>query len=238
MSENLPAWQVISYLFASYAFGSIPTAYLATRWLKGVDIRHYGSGSVGGSNAGEVIGRWAMVVVGIIDILKAVLPTWLALYGLDLGYPMAVAAGLCALIGHNWSIYLNFYGGRGIGTIVGTLLVVFPVGVFVLLLSMLVGWLVRNTAGSTVGLLMLPVASLLLDKPAAVSWGCVGMILITAIKRLEANRAPLPEDSERWGVIWRRLWFDRDIADHKKWLSRRPGENQHAVLVRDESPEK
>ena len=226
MAENLSLWQVLLYMGASYLLGAVPTGYLAVRVLKGVDIRQYGSGSVGGSNAGEVIGRWATIVVGIIDLSKAAFPVWLALYGLDLGYPLAVAAGLCTLIGHNWSIFIGFYGGRGLGTIVGTLFVIFPWGTLVLLLAMLIGWRLRNTAGSTVGLLLLPFASLLLDMPLAVTIGCVGMILITAAKRLEANRAPLPDGEARKQVLWRRLWLDRDIADHKEWLSRRPGDEK------------
>jgi len=226
MFESLTPWQVLLYLGASYLLGAIPTAYLAVRLMKGVDIRQYGSGTVGGSNAGEVIGRWATILVGIIDLSKAAFPAWLALYGLDLGYPLAVAAGLCALIGHNWSIFIGFYGGRGLGTIVGTLFVIFPWGTLILLLTMLIGWRLHNTAGSTVGLLLLPIASLMLEMPPAVTAGTVGMILITAAKRLEANRAPLPEGEDRFQVIWRRLWLDRDIADHKEWLSRRPGDER------------
>ena len=60
----------------------------------------------------------------------------------------------------------------------------------------------------------------LLTESAAVTWGCVGMILITAAKRVEANRAPLPQGPERWEVLWHRLWLDRDITDHKKLLGR------------------
>jgi glycerol-3-phosphate acyltransferase PlsY len=189
-----------------------------------VDVREYGSGNVGGNNAGAVIGLWALVVVGLIDIGKAALPAWLALVPLDLGLGPAVVAGLCATIGHNWSIYLRFSGGRGVSGIVGTLLVVFPWGAALILLGLFVGWRVKNTAGSSVGLLGLPLLSLALDMPAAVTWGCLAMIVVTALKRLEANRRPLPAGDARWGVIWRRLWLDRDIDDHQAWLARRPGE--------------
>ena len=225
MNDQVLFWQAAILFIGSYLLGSTPTAYLVCRWIKGVDIRQYGSGNVGGNNVGNIVGRWATFPVGIFDLLKAAFPTWLALHILEWGYPLAVAAGLCALIGHNWSIYLSFYGGRGLGTILGTLLVVFPVGTLVLLLPMGIGYLLHTTAGSTIGLLLLPIASLVLDTPAAVTWGCVAMILITAAKRLEANRRPLPAGPERWLVIWRRLWLDRDIADHKKWLAQRPDNN-------------
>ncbi len=222
MDTSVPIWQIVLYLTGAYLLGSMPTAFLLVRLLKGVDLRQYGSGNVGGSNAGIVLGQWALIVVGFIDIAKAVLPTWLALFPLDLGYGVAVATGLSIAVGHCWSIFLGFSGGRGLSTIVGTLLVVFPWGAAFVLLATFVGWRLKSTAGSTVGLLGLPFLSLALDMPAAVTWGCLAMIAITALKRLEANRAPLPKGPERWGVIWRRLWLDRDIADHKEWLARRP----------------
>ena len=234
----MPTWQAVGYLLGAYLLGSIPTAYLFARFLRGVDLRLYGSGNVGGNNAGAVIGLWAMVVVGVIDVAKAALPAWFALHGLQQGYPLAVGAGLCSLAGHNWSVFIGFYGGRGVGTIMGTLLVVFPWGALLLLTALFIGWRLRSTAGSTVGLLLLPFASLLLDLPSAVTLGSLGMILITAAKRLEANRAPLPVGEQRWSVIWRRLWLDRDIADHEKWLARRPGQETGLVLDRDDSQEK
>jgi glycerol-3-phosphate acyltransferase PlsY len=129
---------------------------------------------------------------------------------------------LAGTIGHNWSIFLGFTGGRGISGILGTLVVVFPWGALFLLLVMFVGWRLGSTAGSTVGILSLPLLSLLFDMPSAVIWGCVAWIVITALKRLEANRRPLPQGPERRGVIWRRLWLDRDIDDHEAWLARRP----------------
>jgi len=222
MDTSVPIWQLILFLIGAYLVGSIPTAYLAGRLLRGIDIREYGSGNVGGNNAGNLLGRPALILVGFVDIGKAVILTWLALVPMDLGYEAAIATGLCTTIGHNWSIFLGFTGGRGLSTIVGTLVVVFPWGAVFLMLTTLAGWPLKNTAGSTVGLLGLPFLSLALSMPLAMTWGCVGMILITALKRLEANRTPLPEGSDRWGVIWRRLWQDRDIADHEAWLSRRP----------------
>lgn len=222
MTTTIPPWQIILYLFAAYLLGSIPTAYLAGRWLRGVDIRDYGSGNVGGNNAGALIGSWARVVVGLLDVAKAAIPAGLALGPLDLGTGVAMLAGLSATIGHDWSIFLGFTGGRGISAILGTLLVLFPWGVAFLLLAMFIGWRLGNTAGSSVGLLGLPLLSLILDMDPAVTWGCVAMIVITALKRLDANRRPLPEGKDRWAVIWRRLWLDRDIDDHEAWLARRP----------------
>jgi glycerol-3-phosphate acyltransferase PlsY len=222
MMLDIPIWQLVLYLFGAYLMGSIPTAYLAGRLLRGIDIRDYGSGNVGGSNAGDTLGRPLMFIVGFLDIVKAAVPTWIALVPLDLGYEVATAAGLAATIGHNWSIFLRFTGGRGLSCFLGALVIVFPWGAVFLISVIIAGYFLKSTAGSTVGLLGLPFFSLALDMPAAMTWGCLGMILITALKRLEANRAPLPSGPERWHVIWRRLWLDRDIEDHEEWLSRRP----------------
>ena len=90
------------------------------------------------------------------DKIKGALVTWLASGPLDLGVGPAVTAGLWATIGHNWSIFLRFTGGRGLSAIIGTLAVVFPWGALFLLLVMFAGYLLHNTAGSTVGLLGIP----------------------------------------------------------------------------------
>lgn len=77
---------------------------------------------------------------------------------------------------------------------------------------------------TTIGLLSLPFLSVAFERPPAVTWGCLAMVAVTAVKRLEANRAPLPPNSERWTVLWRRLWLDRDIASHEQRVARRPQE--------------
>jgi glycerol-3-phosphate acyltransferase PlsY len=196
------------------------------RLTVGGDIRQYGTGNVGGNNLWHAGVRWAIVPVGLFDIAKAALPTWLALGPLDLGYAAAMMVGLSAVIGHAWSIFLGFTGGRAVSTIVGRLLVVFPVSVLIQLLLMGLGLVLRVRVLTTIGLLSLPFLSLVFGRPPAVTWGCVAMVTVTAVKRLEANRVPLPSDGERWRVLWRRLWLDRDIASHAQWVSRRPPEAQ------------
>jgi len=206
----------------AYLLGSIPTAYLVGRWLRGIDIRQYGTGNVGGSNVWHSVARWAVVPVGLFDIGKAALPAWLALGPLRLGYPVAVAAGLCAAVGHAWSLYLGFTGGRAMSCVLGTLAVVFPWGALIQLLVMGVGFALHVESLTTLGLLALPLLSLAFGRPPAVTWGSVAMIVLTAVKRVEANRAPLPSGAERWRVVWRRLWLDRDVPSHEEWVARRP----------------
>ena len=213
----------ILLILLGYLLGSIPTAYLAGRWVKGIDIRRYGSGTASGSMIYEHVARWMVVPVGLFDIGKAALPTWLALR-LDYGEEVAAAAGLAALVGHNWPIYLGFTGGRGISAIMGTLLVLFPWGDAWLLAFLAVGFALGDSAPWTLmGLASMPVLVWLLEGSKVLYWLIGVMLVITLIKRLEANRRPLPLDGhERRRVIWLRLIFDRDIPDHRLWIQRRP----------------
>ena len=103
----------------AYLLGSVPVGYLAGRWLKGIDIRQYGSGSTGATNVMRTVGKPAGIAVFILDILKGAIAIWLvrALWTTDLiADPnwlaikpwLEVAAGLTAVIGHSKSLWLNF----------------------------------------------------------------------------------------------------------------------------------
>jgi glycerol-3-phosphate acyltransferase PlsY len=208
---------------AAYLLGSIPTAYLAGRWLKGIDIRSYGSGTVSGSTVYEQVARWAVIPVGLFDVAKAALPAWLGLR-LGLGQPVAAAAGLAAAVGHNWSIFLRFVGGRGLGCFLGVFLVIFPWGIPWLLGFMAVGRLLGSTAEwALASVALLPLFTYVVGGSSVAVCTGAAMLLLTVAKRLEANRRPLPPPGpERRRVLLRRLIFDRDIASHQDWLARKP----------------
>ncbi len=213
---------VLVVLFG-YLLGSISSAYLAGRWLKGIDLRHYGSHTVSGTGVYQHVAKWAIVMVGLFDIGKGALPTWLGLR-LSLGLPVALAAGLAAVVGHNWPLYLGFQGGRGLGTMTGVLLVVFPWGVLWLLVTLGLGRLLRYTAFAALGgVATLPLLSWLAGQPNPVNEGCAVMLLITVAKRLEANRLPLPPPGlQRRRVLLYRLLLDRDVGPREPWTERGP----------------
>lgn len=207
-------------IIVSYLLGSIPTAYLFARWRKGIDIRRYGSGTVSGSMVWEHVSRWGVVAVGLYDVGKAVLATWL---GLQISLPMAIAAGLVAAVGHNWPIFLHFTGGRGLGCFLGLFLFVFPWGALWILVALALGRLISRDSApwAAASVVMLPGFAAIMGQSLAVIWGCVAMVLITAVKRLDANRRPLPADkAERRRVLLYRLFLDRDIRDWQTWVSR------------------
>ena len=115
-------------LLVSYLLGSIPTAYLFGRVLKGVDIRKVGSGNVGATNALRVLGKGPGITVLILDILKGLIAVTL-LANLFIYQPviwqaqnLCIIMGLCCICGHNWTIFLQFRGGKGIATSFGVLI--------------------------------------------------------------------------------------------------------------------
>jgi len=113
-------------LLLSYLVGSIPWGYIMLYWQRGVDIREYGSGRTGTSNVLRTAGGKIALVVLLLDLGKGILPVLLAraLIGTKTG---EVAAGLLALIGHDWPVFLRFCGGRGIATGLGGLFVMAPI---------------------------------------------------------------------------------------------------------------
>ncbi|HNW39427.1 MAG TPA: glycerol-3-phosphate 1-O-acyltransferase PlsY [Candidatus Omnitrophota bacterium] len=115
-------------LIISYLIGSIPTAYLFGKALKGVDIRKVGSGNVGATNALRVLGRKAGITVLLLDIIKGfVTVVVLGSYFADKvtllsNQNLCILMGLFCICGHNWTIFLQFKGGKGIATTFGVLI--------------------------------------------------------------------------------------------------------------------
>ena len=131
----------LALLLAGYLLGSIPFGYLAAHWLAGIDIRQEGSGSTGATNVLRVLGKGPALVVFLLDVLKgtaAVVLARVVLGGsLSGGEAMSgtgldgwvVAAGLAALAGHSWPVWLGWRGGKAVATGLGMLLgLAWPVG--------------------------------------------------------------------------------------------------------------
>lgn len=103
---------------ASYLIGAIPMGYLMGRAVKGVDIRDHGSGMIGATNVLRVLGTRWFVLTMFLDALKGYLPTMAAWY-LFHTHDMQVAAGIAAVLGHDFPVYIGFRGGRGVATSFG-----------------------------------------------------------------------------------------------------------------------
>jgi glycerol-3-phosphate acyltransferase PlsY len=122
-------------LLAGYLLGSIPCGWLAGRWLAGIDLRQEGSGSTGATNVLRVLGKGPALVVFVLDVAKGTAAVLLAKALLQpLGFTSAtdwgvVAAGLAALAGHIWPVWLGWKGGKAVATGLGMLLgLAWPVG--------------------------------------------------------------------------------------------------------------
>ncbi|MFN9531569.1 MAG: glycerol-3-phosphate 1-O-acyltransferase PlsY [Cyanobacteriota bacterium] len=126
----------VAILLAGYLLGYIPSGYLAARWLAGIDIRQEGSGSTGATNVLRVVGKGPALVVFLLDVLKGTVAVLLAKTALaDTGLEgtgldaWVVGAGLAALAGHIWPIWLGWRGGKAVATGLGMLLgLAWPVG--------------------------------------------------------------------------------------------------------------
>jgi len=121
---------IIKEIFAiiiGYLLGSIPAAYIATRLATGKDIRQMGGGNVGGLNVHREVGAWPAFAVGIVDLSKGAAAVAIAYWLLDLSPVFVLLAGLAAVIGHNWMVWLKFSGGKGMGVTIGALSVLLPV---------------------------------------------------------------------------------------------------------------
>jgi len=120
--------QTIVLMLVSYLAGSIPVGVLVARMSGGTDPRTVGSGRTGGTNALRALGRkWAAVVV-CGDLLKGALPVIMARVVTD-SPTVEVLCGAAAVAGAIWSVFAGFRSGRGVGTAVGTMLVIQPVAV-------------------------------------------------------------------------------------------------------------
>jgi glycerol-3-phosphate acyltransferase PlsY len=124
---------VVAWLLAAYGLGATPTAYLAGRLARGLDLRQHGSKNLGATNVYRVLGwRWA-IPVALIDIAKGAIPV--ALFGpwAAAGPWGRVALGIAAVLGHMFSPYVGFKGGKGVATAAGMFVALAPLAVAIAL---------------------------------------------------------------------------------------------------------
>jgi acyl phosphate:glycerol-3-phosphate acyltransferase len=113
----------ITSLIIGFLVGSFPTAYIAVKRESKLDIRREGSGNVGARNAYEVTGsKWIGVVVLIVDLIKGIAATLIGAFVVGEGSVTGAIAGIGAILGHNYSPWLKFKGGRGLATTAGMML--------------------------------------------------------------------------------------------------------------------
>jgi len=162
---------LVGLLVISYLVGAVPTAILAGRILRGIDLREHGSRNAGATNAWRILGWKAGVAVLAVDLGKgavaaALIPQLpIGSLSLDPGN-VAVLCGLCAVIGHVFPVYVGFRGGKGVATAAGMLLAAAPLPVGMAMGVFAVAVLASGfvSLGSLLGSLCVPVAIVLLNR--------------------------------------------------------------------------
>ena len=162
----VPYLSYIITALAAYLLGSIPTGYLAAK-AKGIDIRTVGSGNIGATNAMRVLGKPAGIAVLLVDALKGYLAVWLChriLANMEAEASVIatsrIIAGICAILGHNYTCWLKFKGGKGIATSAGVYLALAPLALGIALAVFIFVVLTTRyvSIGSIAGALALPLA--------------------------------------------------------------------------------
>ncbi|MBN1866187.1 glycerol-3-phosphate 1-O-acyltransferase PlsY [Candidatus Sumerlaeota bacterium] len=174
----ISTWILIgSFSLAAFLLGGVPFAFILVKKIRGIDIRTVGSGNVGASNAKRVLG-WPMgILILILDILKGVVAAWALPWIMDTVFQSASASilnrlggtngmglclGLVAFLGHCYSPFLRFKGGKGVATALGVYLVVAPKAALLTLVVCLAIVLATRmvSLASVTGAVLLPAAIL------------------------------------------------------------------------------
>ncbi|HDZ76626.1 MAG TPA: glycerol-3-phosphate 1-O-acyltransferase [Candidatus Omnitrophica bacterium] len=221
--------KLILGIISSYLIGAIPFAYLFGRICKGIDIRKYGSGNVGATNAFRVLGPILGIAALLCDISKGfICPTLIANYAvntIDSSWVLSfrILLGVSAVCGHNWTLFLRFKGGKGVatslGVIIGLAIIIAPLRIIILLT--LVSWVLIFLGTGFVSLAsisaacLFPILNITFNTPKellALSLGlCLFIILrhksniYRLLHKQESRFYPLKSLKTRLLAGWR--WF-------------------------------
>ncbi|MBU8921145.1 MAG: glycerol-3-phosphate 1-O-acyltransferase PlsY [Bacteroidales bacterium] len=155
----------ILILVPCYLLGSIPSSYIMGKLLRGIDLRQHGSGNLGAANTFRVLGAKAAVPVLLFDIGKGFLAVKLvSMFGIG-GILQVLVGVLVVILGHNYSIFVKFSGGKGVGTTAGAFLAMAPVAVGICFLIWALILLIFRivSVASMISALFLPVIILIVN---------------------------------------------------------------------------
>ncbi|WP_127585302.1 glycerol-3-phosphate 1-O-acyltransferase PlsY [Paenibacillus koleovorans] len=157
-------------ILIGYLLGSISFSYLFGKLGKGIDIRSHGSGNAGATNTLRVLGVGPAIAVLLLDAAKGIAAVWIAIGLADSNEWAPVLAGLAAIAGHNWPVFLGFKGGKGIATTVGVAATLcFLPTLFAGILAIVCIALTRYVSlGSLVLTGLLPIFLLLMGRPTEI----------------------------------------------------------------------
>lgn len=175
-------------ILSSYLLGSIPSAYIAGRLFKGIDIRNFGDGNVGAANAYRVVKPAAGVAVFVADASKGAVAV-LVTQALA-SQSVALLAGFAVVAGHNWPIYIGFRGGIGQSATIGILCALLPQAMGILLVASAIAFFAtrnRMLAG-VVQFAPLWLVALLMGAPRVLVAYSIGLPCLVGLRYLQTAR--------------------------------------------------
>ena len=194
----------ILLIMVAYLLGSIPSAYLVGRFLRHVDIRRVGSKNPGALNTYRQLGKVVGLGVLIADAGKGALAIYLAKWLSGSGWPMDVAA-VAVLVGHNWSAYLRFTGGKGLAVLLGLSLAIMPLLTLLTILFTLAMLLVtrRVVVSFVVGIIFLNGLVIGTQQPGSQIVVCLVLSLLVGGTHFYRARPALLTAlrDRRWGDV-------------------------------------
>lgn len=194
--HSIPVWVAIAYFIAA-----IPTGVLVAK-MKGVDLRSTGSGNIGATNAGRVLGTKLGVLVLVLDTFKAATPVWLAMSSWALGRDAQVGlacVGFAAVLGHIFPIYLGFRGGKGVACALGVFLALDPtVALAAVVIYGQSVWLSRISAfGSLTAVTAISLSVWIADRPGPEQLLALATAVLIWVRHTSNIRGMLAEARER-----------------------------------------
>jgi glycerol-3-phosphate acyltransferase PlsY len=157
----------ILWLGASYLVGAFPTSFLVSRMFAGIDLRRHGSGNLGATNLYRVLGWKYAIPVALVDIAKGLIPVAVFAPRVSGSELFALGCGVAAILGHVFSVFVQFKGGKGVATAAGVMLGLTPIALGIAaavwaLVLLLTGYV---SLGSIAAAMVLPFAVYLVERP-------------------------------------------------------------------------
>jgi len=167
----------------SYLFGSTPTAYLIFKKKKGRDIRKYGYKNMGALNVYHLLGPFHALITFLIDMAKGAIPIWVA-QSLEMSASGMILCSLMAIAGHNWSIFLNFRGGKGVATSLGIMMVLMKRQLLFWLVLVAIFFSIIKNFSFSMGLsfLLIPLSSWWMQEPAYIIYLSISIPLLILLR--------------------------------------------------------
>ena len=202
LSSPIVYWPLL--LAGAYLLGSVPFAQVLAK-TTGRDLRQIGTGNVGAGNLTREVGLPWGIAAAVLDGLKALLPVFIARQA-GLGLGAAGLAGVMAVIGHNWSIWMRGRSGRGLASSAGMLLALDPALIVWTTGWAVAGWRIGGGLAGFLGWGLLPIVAVALGRPPTESLVLLLLSTILIGRRMQGNEA----DDPGMAAQLRRAVYDRD----------------------------